>query len=95
LAERSQKTQSFHWPVSAVWPTFNTLIQIGSLGGKQIADAARNWQGGSGGSQPAVRIAPARRHVVAIDDFNFGRKRGSVGARLRGFPRAVKQPRVR
>ena len=46
---------------------------------KQIAGAARNWPGGAGGSQPASRIAPARAIVVVIDDFDFGRKRGSVG----------------
>src|SRR5262249_53425218 len=28
LAERSQKTQSFQWPVSAVWSTFYSLVEI-------------------------------------------------------------------
>jgi len=28
LAERSQKTQSFQWPVSAVWSTFSALVEI-------------------------------------------------------------------
>jgi hypothetical protein len=35
----------------------------GSLGGKQTADAARNW----------LRIGTCKGIVVAIDDFDFGR----------------------
>ena len=47
---------------------------------KQIAGAARNWPGGAGGSQAGLADRACKGIVVAIDDFNFGRQRGSVGA---------------
>jgi len=45
---------------------------------KQIAGAARNWPGGAGGSQAGLADRACKDIVVVIDDFDFGRKRGSV-----------------
>jgi len=63
LAERSQKTQSFQWPVSAVWSTFSALVEIIDA---TTMRAPQDWRRSVRGIPRAVEQPRSRVRVTRL-----------------------------
>jgi len=69
LAERSQKTQSFQWPVSAVWSTFSALVEIIDA---TTMRAPQDWRRSVRGIPRAVEQPRSRVRGDAVDGRRGG-----------------------